>query len=518
MAYCVEAKNKTGTFWITGKPGSGKSTLMKHLLRDTRTKDLLAEWASPARIVIAYHFFWHAGTDLQNGELGLLRTLAYYIVQQNPDTAVKFVHRRFTASDRQCHIHKLPPCSDNRCDLDKLLPWSSAELRGLILGFVAECSTEAKICFFIDGLDEYAGEHTELIELLATLSGSLSVKMCVSGRPWNTFTRAYDGQVDGQLAVQDLTVDDMAMYIRDRTSCNSLFRQLQLDDPEGYDELTRAIREKAQGVFLWVWLVLRSLLRGLTNDDDLDTLKARLSEYPDELNGLYKRIFDRIEKVYRKHSARILLAAGCTGSLPLRAPQCIELELAFPNYARSLSLRRVTKASAHVPVCSHNSAPRFQKKCLSCWTDHLLALQGVRNTKYKEQLRRHLDARCADFLEILNNEIMFIHRTASDYLKEEASGELIERAGKDFDLGISLTRVYYTGFMADHSVDWLQKQQKINELVNPCNAAECEIMRQGWQGRISGAMYTNGRPLLAKPVEPRHLTSPDLCRTGSPGQ
>lgn len=61
---------------------------MKHPVRDPRTKDLLAKWASPAKIVIAYHFFWHAGADLQNGELGLLRTLAYYIVQQNPDTAM----------------------------------------------------------------------------------------------------------------------------------------------------------------------------------------------------------------------------------------------------------------------------------------------------------------------------------------------------------------------------------------------------------------------------------------------
>lgn len=284
--------------------------------------------------------------------------------------------------------------------------------------------------------------------------------------------------------------------------CEPLFRELRNDDSEGYEELTKAIREKAQGVFLWVWLVMRSLLRGLRNDDDLDTLKIRLSEYPDYLNGLYERIFDRIEKVYRKHSARILLGVSHAGSLPIRGPQCMEFELAYANYARKISLRPKTKASGHAQACSHTSAPRHQKKCLPCWTDHLLALQGVRNASSKRQLQRHPDARCADFLEIMNNEIVLIHRTASDYLKEGAWGELLVRAGNDFDLGISLTRIYFTGFMADHAVHWLEKQQSINNLVHPRNAEECEVMQQGWSGRISGAMYTDGRPLLPKPAAP----------------
>lgn len=118
---------------------------------------------------------------------------------------------RFVAADNQCHLHKSSPCSEIRCDLNKLPPWSSEGLSDFILNFAAKCRTEAKICLFLDGLDKYAGDHTELIELLATLSRSSSVKMCVVGRPWSTFTRAYDGQVDGQLAVQDLTAEDMAV-------------------------------------------------------------------------------------------------------------------------------------------------------------------------------------------------------------------------------------------------------------------------------------------------------------------
>jgi hypothetical protein len=35
-----------GVYWLSGKPGSGKSTLMKHIYDDSRTREYLAHWAN----------------------------------------------------------------------------------------------------------------------------------------------------------------------------------------------------------------------------------------------------------------------------------------------------------------------------------------------------------------------------------------------------------------------------------------------------------------------------------------
>lgn len=45
-----------GTYWITGKPGAGKSTLMKLLYADARTVPALKKWSSDANLVRASFF------------------------------------------------------------------------------------------------------------------------------------------------------------------------------------------------------------------------------------------------------------------------------------------------------------------------------------------------------------------------------------------------------------------------------------------------------------------------------
>jgi hypothetical protein len=55
----------SGTFWISGKPGSGKSTFMKFIAKHPRTRELLAGWAgSSDTLAVAAHFFWIAGTPI----------------------------------------------------------------------------------------------------------------------------------------------------------------------------------------------------------------------------------------------------------------------------------------------------------------------------------------------------------------------------------------------------------------------------------------------------------------------
>jgi hypothetical protein len=56
-------------YWITGQAGSGKSTLMKYLCRDTRTFSLLNSWSSQHSLVTAAFFFWNSGTSMTTQSL-----------------------------------------------------------------------------------------------------------------------------------------------------------------------------------------------------------------------------------------------------------------------------------------------------------------------------------------------------------------------------------------------------------------------------------------------------------------
>jgi hypothetical protein len=64
-------------YWIQGKAGSGKSTLVKHLLNHKRSHRALREWAGDTPSVDASFFFWYTGNELQKSQIGLLRALLY---------------------------------------------------------------------------------------------------------------------------------------------------------------------------------------------------------------------------------------------------------------------------------------------------------------------------------------------------------------------------------------------------------------------------------------------------------
>lgn len=64
-------------YWITGKPGSGKSTLMKFICKDPRTKNHLSVWGSTKDIFLSQFYFWCSGGEMQMSQEGLIRTLLH---------------------------------------------------------------------------------------------------------------------------------------------------------------------------------------------------------------------------------------------------------------------------------------------------------------------------------------------------------------------------------------------------------------------------------------------------------
>lgn len=133
-------------------------------------------------------------------------------------------------------------------------------------------------CFFVDGLDEYDGNHIEIIHVLKRLATSPSIKICVSSRPWNVFLSEFSDE-DQRLLVEEHTRGDIQLFVDQTLGADERYLRLARQDPRCKD-FTQQIVSKAQGVFLWVRLVVNEILRGMGNDDDITDLQRRLQYLP----------------------------------------------------------------------------------------------------------------------------------------------------------------------------------------------------------------------------------------------
>ncbi|KAF2677498.1 hypothetical protein K458DRAFT_319518, partial [Lentithecium fluviatile CBS 122367] len=289
-------------FWISGKPGSGKSTLMKHLVHNSRS-----HLSSSHNLVIVDYFFWVGGTDLQRSQEGLLRSLLYDILRQNPQLMKRIlpdawqdVSSRLAGGVATLHLAR-------RCQA-----WTRGELLEAFHQLSTINDWDTKLLIFIDGLDEYAGDHEDLIWTICNLT-KLDVKICVASRPWNIFEDAFGSNLKRKLYLQDLNKDDMQRYVDDNLRRQPNFQRLERSQA---DEIVGEIVGKSQGVFLWVHLVVRSLVEGLRNRDSISLLRKRLREFPSDLDQFFRYMFLSLEGVYKMHLSHMFQVA-LTADQPL---------------------------------------------------------------------------------------------------------------------------------------------------------------------------------------------------------
>lgn len=188
-----------GTFWVRGKAGSGKSTLMKFIYGHSETTRLLHSWAGECNLVIPKFFFWYSGTVLQKSLEGLLRAVLFEIF-------------------RECPALIEPVCGDHYQE-SNIEGWDVDNLIKIFHGLMKH-AISTKFCFFIDGLDEYSGAVEMLLDILETISTNSNVKMCVSSRPWIEFIDAYGENMEQLLKLEDLTKEDIRRYAADRFGQN----------------------------------------------------------------------------------------------------------------------------------------------------------------------------------------------------------------------------------------------------------------------------------------------------------
>ena len=387
-------------YWISGKAGSGKSVLMKYIAHDPVTQNMLQSWAGTTRLIIAKHFFWNAGAPMQKSQQGLLQSLLREICGQ----CLELVP--VVCSFRWKRYHEIGGT------------WTRLELSEAFKNLSEQRLLSLKFCFFVDGVDEYDGEdHTQIIDVLKSLNASPSVKICLSSRAWNIFVKAFGADIHQRLLLEDHNGYDIQRYVKTKFQEDEQFALLQSRERRSSD-LVDEIVQNAQGVFLWVRIVVSNLLRGLNNDDNLSDLQKRLQNFPTTLTAYFQHMFDSIDDFYREETSEILLIC-LEGIQPLSllAIWFYEQERVTPNYA----LRA-------------NKTPFARADVVAVF----------------ESIHKRLNARGQDLLEIeadtmtvedLMYTVRFSHRTVKDFLSTpDMLKKLHSWKSKNFDARISLCK------------------------------------------------------------------------------
>lgn len=164
-----------------------------------------------------------------------------------------------------------------------------------------------KFYFHVDGLDEFCGNHREVIHILQDLSGSSYVKQCLSSRPHIYFEDAFGKCEEHVLRLHELTEDGIKLFAGENLL--SYQKNLESIDPVLFANMVNDISNRAQGVFLWVRLVVVSLSKGLQNGDSISILQERLQALPTELEEFSDHILISVEPIYHKRIASAFLVA-----------------------------------------------------------------------------------------------------------------------------------------------------------------------------------------------------------------
>ncbi|KAI1750161.1 hypothetical protein F4782DRAFT_255602 [Xylaria castorea] len=391
VSWLESRKNGDGFFYITGRAGSGKSTLMKFVYEDQRTTQSLEKWAGKAKLYRASYYFWNQGTEKQKSGTGLFQSLLYQILRSAPDL--------------------IPSVYQDRLHHEV---WEMEDLNDIFKRIARQTSLDTKFCFFIDGLDEYDGDEKDIIRLLQEISISEHIKICASSRPGRQY-ESFLPTGDRKFDIARYTKEDMKRYIDKALQVSTNWRQLAASDTT-CQNIVNEISARAGGVWLWVSLVTTDIIKEADKNEKVATLRKIVDEFPDDLQEYFERIIKRIPKLHREEMAQtFLVTMEELQPLPLYAFTLLEEERVNSNYA------------TEAPI-----APIFEV---------------VVKPKYSA-LKDRIRNRCSDLLIVddephpvfLSHSVDFLHRTVRDFLRDYDE-QLKMCVAEEFNPLVSLSRI-----------------------------------------------------------------------------
>ena len=351
--------------WIVGKPGAGKSTLMRYALQR----------ASHSSDVIASFFFFGRGSDLQKSSSGLFRSLLHQLLDQIPEMLSDFI----PIYGKKCKTKQ-------KSESD--IQWHETELREFLEQWILSASRDCSIRIYVDALDEAGRDIAErLIAYFEELIGRLGptragFAVCFSCRHYPVLVPKNVLKI----YVEEENDQDIATYVRQKLT------KYQLSDPAEAQELEQEIIGKASSIFQWVVLIIPIIIESDKNGASARKIRQKIQEIPGELGDLYEHILSSIKD---KKRAAQLMQWVCFALRPLSLEEL--------RYAMVVD---ITNKFTSLEECR----------------------VSVNFAETDEQMKRtvnSLSGGLAEIVEYLGRQtVRFIHQSVNDYLIERGLQKL----------------------------------------------------------------------------------------------
>ena len=408
------ADNTTLPYWINGKAGSGKSTLMKFIAGDARTRGALSGWAGSEEITTASCFFWNLGTVMQKSHQGLLQSLLYTVLDKHPRT-IPLVFADIWDSLR------------DRGTIEDMPPLTLVEVKRAF-SILSTLELPFKMCFFVDGIDEYDGDHVDICSFLKSTCSD-RIKLVLSSRPINACVEAF--RHCPTLRLEDLTYSDIKEFVDDRLARHEKMKHLIKTQPLEAPILVEELIAKASGVFLWVRLVVKSLLDGLCNDDRVSDLQARLRLIPPDLESLYSHMLGKMSPLYREQAAEMFQIVRYARDVWVDRPlQTLLLSYAEPDSQVCLQLPLGPLAAAEALQRCRAMENRLRSRCCGLLETRYTAQSfgaDLNKTSLNDELvkdwrdapkfvLKDSEYLTADDRDAINSNVQYLHRTVAEYI------------------------------------------------------------------------------------------------------
>ncbi|KAF2496698.1 hypothetical protein BU16DRAFT_560021 [Lophium mytilinum] len=281
-----ETAQPNALLWIKGKPGSGKSTVMKSMMKQIVIDDR-GRADNSINLVISF-FFSAKGVPLQRSSIGLYRSLVYQLVNTNSHIREAF----------------LPLWREKVQDLEYIdgqrvtaCQWQETELKSFLEEvYRNRLPDKVRTIIFVDALDECQDAHdTEVISNEArdvvfflqelsriARSNGLALDVCLSSR--SSFTAGTKNV--REIIVDQCNLKDISTYV------NARLIAIDSREPDSLWKLGQDIVERSSGIFLWAKLVVDMLLDDADGGRNMAYLRKRLSTLPRNLEQIYKDMLE----------------------------------------------------------------------------------------------------------------------------------------------------------------------------------------------------------------------------------
>ncbi|CAG8953838.1 hypothetical protein HYFRA_00006730 [Hymenoscyphus fraxineus] len=269
-----------GILCIKGHPGTGKSTVMKHLVTQFNALN-----TNDDKIILYFYFNARNNVDLEKSSTGLFRALLHQLLKTCPPLSYNVLQ---VFRERQTH--------DN-------WSWHENETRQYFFEALKEKNIKP-VTIFIDALDECGTGSNDIVAhfedaVRHAIQDDRNLNLCISSRHYPNISIPKSKKLN----VEDNNQDDLHKYI------DKMLPWLNTLVSEGsYTwDWKKDLVKIAGNNFLWIKLVKERLDKMHTGSEaTISTIRKELDKVPPNLQDLYKQIMENLQDKERSDMLQIV--------------------------------------------------------------------------------------------------------------------------------------------------------------------------------------------------------------------